>query len=308
MHDRRGRLRAIAPITALLALQLFAVSGSAHAFCRTTTVQKPATFSEVLLQQCFTDGKPLWWAGRCVGYSLQASGSKNFTFADLEPVVKSAVDAWAGVNCAGPNGTGPVSIDLQYLGAAACSKVEFRGDAGNVNVIVFRDDSWPADQDPDHVIALTTVQYNTTTGELRGVDMEINTAKQNINLDGAGGSIALPGVLTHEAGHMLGFAHSTEKTSTMYEKYNSSIGNLSSDDIAAVCTVYPPDGTRPTADGTRAALACDPTPPRGYVPDCFAGDSGGCSCEAMGSRAGSGGALVFAVALGALLRRHRSRR
>lgn len=293
-------------LAAVVALAL-AVPQTASAFCRTTTVQKPADFSEVLTQQCFTDGKPLWWAGRCAGYSLQANGSKKFAFADLEGVVKSSIATWSAVTCPDPGG-GPVSIDLRYLGPAACDKVEFRGDAGNVNVIVFRDDAWPPDQDPEHVIALTTVQYTPGTGELRGFDMEINSVTQDITLDGAGGSIALPGVLTHETGHILGFAHSPDKLATMYEKYNSNIGNLTTDDVAAVCTVYPPDGTRPTADGTRTALACDPTPPRGYVPDCPT-ETKGCSCSSTADTATSGASASAAVVLGAFLAlRRRTRR
>ncbi len=294
---------------ALAVLAAASAPRTAEAFCRTTTIQKPASFSEVVQQQCFTDGKPLWWAGRCVGYSLNASGSKKLGFADIENTLKSSVATWSSVSCPTAGGSGQVSIDLRYLGPASCDKVAFSGDGGNVNVVVFRDDSWPADQDPEHVIALTTVQYNTTTGELRGWDMELNTANQNITLDGAGNSIALSGVLTHETGHVLGFAHSTDKTATMYEKYNSTIGTLKQDDIDAICTVYPPDGTRPTADGTRTALACDPTPPRGYEPDCAA-SSGGCSCDAAGG-GGAPGALGLAAfgAVGlAVVRRTRRRR
>ncbi len=284
-----------------LALALTLVASRADAFCRTTTIQKPASWSEVDLQQCFTDGKPLWWAGRCVGFSLNAKGSKKIPFADIESTAKASASTWSQVSCGGS----VVSLDLRYLGAATCEKVEFRGDAGNVNLIVFRDDAWPADQDPEHVIALTTVQYNTTSGELRGFDMEVNTANQNITVDGAGNSIALSGVLTHEIGHVLGFAHSTDKLATMYERYSSTIGTLTADDTSAICTVYPPDGTRPTADGTKTALACDPAPPRGYVPDCPAASSG-CSCDSAPRGATSSGFVVVAlVGLAAALRRRR---
>jgi hypothetical protein len=292
----------------VLGLALGSFSSRASAFCRTTTIQKPASFSEVVQQQCFTDGKTLWWAGRCVGYSLNSKGSKNFAFADLENTLKSAVATWSSVTCPTAGGSGPVSIDLRYLGAASCDRVAFSGDGGNVNVIVFRDDSWPADQDPEHVIALTTVQYNTTTGELRGFDMEVNTANQNITLDGAGNSIALGGVLTHETGHVLGFAHSTDKTATMYEKYNSAIGTLKQDDVDAVCTVYPPDGTRPTTDGVKTALACDPTPPRGYDPECPVDGGGGCSCDASGARTGGAGLAAFALGATVWIARRRKRR
>lgn len=285
---------------------LFALESSALAFCRTTTVQKPASWSEVDLQQCFTDGKPLFWAGRCVGFSLNSSGSSHFPFDQIETTAKASFSAWSAVSCS----SGAPSLQVSYLGPSTCGKVEFRGDAGNVNVVVFRDASWPDDLDPQHVIALTTVQYNTTTGELRGFDMEINTAKQNITIDGTGGSIALPGVLTHEAGHVLGFAHSTDKLATMYERYSSTIGTLTTDDIGAMCTVYPPDGTRPTGDGTKTALACDPTPPRGYVPDCTADTKSGCSCAIVGAREERGGRSVAApiVSVGllfAFLRRRR---
>jgi hypothetical protein len=104
--------------------------------------------------------------------------------------------------------------------------------------------------------------------------------------------------VTHEVGHFLGLAHSTEPDSIMFWSVASgpSRRQLTDDDILGLCTVYRPGGTRATGgrDST-AADACDPTPTNGFSSQCavlpgiFASTPGtGCHCDvALGSGHGS---------------------
>jgi hypothetical protein len=50
----------------------------------------------------------------------------------------------------------------------------------------------------------------------------------------------LQAILTHEAGHFLGLAHATDTNAIMYAYYQPGAIQLTSDDVDAICTVYPP--------------------------------------------------------------------
>jgi len=51
-------------------------------------------------------------------------------------------------------------------------------------------------------------------------------------------SATLANVLTHELGHTIGLAHSTERTATMYGTYHSGMGTLDADDRAGCLYLY----------------------------------------------------------------------
>lgn len=75
--------------------------------------------------------------------------------------------------------------------------------------------------------------------------------------------------MTHETGHFLGLAHSHQPDATMYPVYQQGttmIRNLSDDDIAGICAVYPP-GDIPSD--------CDPTPHHGFSALCAAAGAAG---------------------------------
>ena len=108
--------------------------------------------------------------------------------------------------------------------------------------------------------------------------MEINTAQQTLTLtdpippDG----YDFQSIVTHETGHFLGMAHSQDDHATMFAEYTrgaTSMRNLSADDVAGICAIYPANDTRsvPTsvaASGSVAADACDPTPRHGFSTTC----------------------------------------
>jgi hypothetical protein len=110
-------------------------------------------------------------------------------------------------------------------------------------------------------------------------------------------------ILTHEAGHFLGLAHSPLPNATMYAFYEQGTNDwrtLSDDDIAGICSIYPPD---------RAALPCDFTPPGGFAPECALGvTKGGCSLGRGGSESPTGWYAFLAFGFSLWARRRRSRR
>ncbi len=303
-------------------------TSGAWAFCRGLTQAGP---DPATTHACF-DGGPgvhaLYWTTQCVGFSLQQQASAQISLAQATPIVERSFATWSEVSC----GAGGPSIEAVDEGPVSCGKVQYDPGGGNQHVIVFRDDAWLHD-DPNNTLALTTITYDDTTGEVFDADMEINTHDHTIVADGDAAPPAydLQSIVTHEAGHFLGLAHSPDGAAVMFTFYRPGSTQLTSDDVAGICSIYQPGGARSTSSGTVPAGSCDPTPRHGFSTTCDGsladagtggadgspGDgasggnsSGGCSLGAAPSGA-AGGAGVWArmvtVIAGVLARRRRAR-
>lgn len=293
----------------LAALSIALLPRTASAYCRTTTSE---TFEPTAAHPCDTAGKPLFWTSKCVGFSLQQNASVQVDLATARGIANEAFTQWSSAQC--PADTvactgsvvGTPNIAAQDIGPVACDQVEFnQGDGGNANDIIFRDGVWPHE---GTALALTTVTFNVQTGEIYDADMEIQSNPTEVKL-GVHDPIAaneydLRSIVTHEAGHFLGMAHTqtTNTQSTMFSTYRAGqtfMRSLSPDDACGICNAYPP---------TRTAT-CSPDPRGGLVSNCggSASSSKGCGCAVVGAPSPlSLGALVAGVlALAAVRRRRR---
>lgn len=301
---RRAPARRLAAALGVAALVLLGPR-AASAFCRTTTVPIPASYSPT--RGCFDQGLPLFWRNACVGYSVNKAGSKQAPLDDATRIVDAAYATWNGITCAATGET--VGIAASNLGAVSCAEVRYNPTGPNQNLIVFRDDAWPY-SDPNNTLGLTTVTFNAENGEIYDADMEINSAGATLSITDQvpAGGFDLLSVITHEAGHFFGIAHATNASSTMFASYKpGSIAQrtLAADDQAGLCAIYPTATQRVvdksvSASGFVTADACDPTPRHGFSSGCESNpapseDGGGC---AMGAAPGSGGLGGGAGALG----------
>lgn len=299
-----------------------ASTGDAAAWCRTTTTDG---FTPTAARPCDDAGLPLYWASRCVGYDVQSGASAQVGLATAKAVAAKAFAAWSGVDCpadpvactAGAAGEGRPTIEAHDLGDVSCACTEYNQSGGNANVIMFRDDGWKdcdgtAKPDADVTLALTTVTYNTQSGEIYDADMEINSTPANATITTADPPAKvvydLQSVITHEAGHFLGLAHTQpgHTEATMYARYvqgQTFMRDVSQDDVCGICAIYPP---------TRAA-SCADAPRHGFLSTCGGNagpEAGGCSCEVPGAGGGGGAQLalagaVLALVAGAAARRRR---
>jgi len=259
---RRARARARLGATAVsLALGLLGVglARPAQAFCRTTTCDlalgtgsqaPPECAQNVRVDQCSTQGKPLYWPNGCLWFGSAMSGSQKLGISNdtLHATVKKAFATWAGVDCGGGKHPSFAMLDTDELfGAVSCSEPEFNNKAGNANVWMFSEAAWPS-QDPTNALAITLSTANLSTGELYDADVTLNSFSGGLAVMPQGTQASLFAVVLHEAGHYLGLAHSSSKTAVMSAYYSPRAALLDADDRDGICAIYPPSQPQACAE------------------------------------------------------------
>lgn len=287
----------------------------ARAFCRTVTEAPPADWN-LATQGCFAGSagaKALYWKNVCVGYSLQKEASRQVTLEQATAVVAQAFEAWSSAAC---GEGGRPSLRAFDQGPVVCGKVQYNKDQANQNVIVFRDDAWPYSASSS-TLGITTLTFDTTTGEILGADMEINATQNLVVGDPVpAGSFDVASIVTHEIGHFLGLAHSADASAVMFAQHKAGAAHLTRDDADGLCALYAPDGTRATSNGRVAGTPCDPTPPHGFSSACASpggttvpddSESGGaCAVSPRAAWGGWGAAGIGLSGLALLVLRRRS--
>lgn len=261
-------------VPTLLALFGLAAPREVGAWCRTTAVAQsdPA--------RCVTDARPLSWGVRCISLRLnEIELPEGTSGTQVQGLVNEALESWSGVRCEGAR----PSVDLALAGSTSLGP-GYVPEGPNTNVVRFRRD-WREAGLPPSALALTTLTFGATTGEIKDADLLLNLSVP-LSVDGQG-SNDLPTILVHEVGHVLGIDHSNERTAVMW--FGAGRGELRRtlhpDDRAALCAIHPPTLVRP----------CTRPPPES-----------GCGCVTLPSPSSATGVLV----LGAIpvLRRGRRRR
>jgi hypothetical protein len=256
-------------VSLLVALGALAPPSAAQAFCRTAACDdgegKRCTPAES--GDC---GVPIYWPTSCVGFSVQRDASYQVDLEPTEALLARAFGAWSSAACEG----GDPTIAVENLGPVSCTEIGYDPEAKNSNLIVFRDEDWAYGPG---ALALTTVTYVVDTGEIRDADMEINTTDVAFSLSDSKVTVDLESILTHEAGHFLGLAHSPVPASTMVVQYppeSISLRSLDADDVAGICAVYPPG----------RVAECEAEPINGLGDTCGeAPGTDGCSCRLGGA-------------------------
>lgn len=286
-----------------------AVPQDAAAWCRTTT---DGQFEPTAQIPCDLDGTPLWWATRCVDLVVNRRASAQVDLETARAVVSESFASWSAADCpADPvacvgNGAGQPSITVREVGPTDCGAGFERG-GSNANVVVFYDGGWPH-EDAQSTLALTTVTYRTDDGRILDADIEVNSDRDIFFYTAAEplqSEYDLRSILTHEAGHFLGLAHTQPQNTdaTMASRYvagTTFMRSLSADDVCGICAAAPPDRD----------VVCNPQTP-GACLDGAAGpmdtdEGGGCSVS-LARPSGAGSALVGIAALVAFARLRRRR-
>jgi hypothetical protein len=261
------------------------VPASASAFCRTTTKTKLTDI------QCTRDGLPLAWDRQCLSFTVEDPGPSGPPLDEARAAIDRAFASWSAVECDGTR----IGIDVrQTQQLAECGVAQHDRRGPNMNAIVFVED-WSGEELPSDAFAITLVWNLVASGEIVDADMLINPTFARLAVCGdtcprAPLTVDLQNVVTHEAGHFLGLAHSDVAGATMSRR--APVGetekrSLEADDIAGLCAIY---GHLPPAqcDADRG----DYVPSRGFSTRCAVRQTSGCSLSAPGERPASSGWLL----------------
>ena len=260
------------------------VARISRAFCRTTTTLAPPNYDPGARNACWTttDGSPavdLAWPARSrVPYLLDSIASRYVSLADATRAAHLAFDAWNQAMCApGCQGSACQPPNVQAFDNGSINPDAAADDCGLIDcgvtyhdpqhIIVFRDDSWPYNG-VGTTLALTTVTYGRTSGTIFDADIEINSSDPvnkplTVQEPPAPNAYSLQFILTHEAGHFFGLAHATDATAIMYANYQGGLLQFASDgtplltpdDLAGICTIYPPLPLPPPSSGCACGVS-----------------------------------------------------
>jgi hypothetical protein len=222
---------------------------------------------------CSEAFKEVFWPIADVHWVLDEACSADVPIDDCEAAVMASFQTWQDVPCA--------YLAFPYDGRIPGLKEEYNADGSNLNVVKWYEVDWPGTPNQQ---ALTLTTVGCKSGRLLDADMILNGENGTFTTSPVVGEglADIQNTITHEAGHVAGFAHSPDTESTMFETASHDEikkRDLTADDAQGLCDVYP----------------------LGHEPG--KGGGGGCGCRAAGG-AGAGAResalpALFAVGLAA---------
>jgi len=169
-----------------------------------------------------------------VGYALNAN-SPDMTYAQVIPAIHAAFATWAtasqgrlsfsdqGTTELGPPAAGEARLGVPVTISWEQNQWTYQGDDQAVTIIV---------EDPDtHVILRADIVFNGVTHQWAN----LSDGQPHPGCDD------VQNTLTHEIGHMVGFAHPTDTTSTMWPATHPGdleLRNLDASDVTGIDTLY----------------------------------------------------------------------
>ena len=224
---------------------------------------------------CSDPNVTLWWAQRTVPFTMDSAGTPDVPGEAAFDAIRASFHTWEA-SCSG----------LRFQDNGKAAGLTFAKDG--TNAVKWVESGW---MHAVGALAITTTTYHCSDGSLVDADIQLDGENFTFSASGAATAADVQNTVTHEAGHLLGFAHSTDLESTMYASANpgeTKKRDLTADDLAGLCTVYPDGGVTPQGDGGAG------------TPDAGHGDAGT-------STSGSGGCATAAGApwLALLLLRRR---
>jgi len=215
---------------ASIVILVLAIAAPARAYVRTTV-----------------DGssdRPIFWMDRAIGVELASAASTTIAPTDLRAALDRSLATWTHAG-------GCTDVVLTDTGEALSTTTNLDGGPiDHHNRVVVRESDWPALVGPE-TLALTTVVYDRTTGAILDADTDMNATTHTFSVTDPPGPTDddVQNTLTHEMGHLLGFAHSPDPHATMYATAalaETSKRVLGTDDVNAICDTYPTGAPTPT--------------------------------------------------------------
>jgi len=266
-------------LCAVFALWGIAVPEIANAYCVKTTCDRKTSDCAVDANGCSTEGAPLRWTRMPIPFRFASKGTKRLINEEARQEIRSAFFRWTEVTCNGQRTSLRFVEQELFDGDKPLPRAEppYKPQAADEPfAIFFRDDKWPNKKTQGETIAQTNTNFIPGNGHIRYVDIEINTADFDFSLsdsvEKSEGKKDIQAVMTHEVGHYIGLDHSAAPLSIMVAGYCEAAQRcsgdvaksrrLQTDDINAVCALYPPGATYGEETSGCAVSAGDSRAPR----------------------------------------------
>lgn len=197
----------------------------AAAYVRTTTKDSNPP--------CGGDQKGVFWPAANVHYVLDYDCTADVDRDACEAAVVASFQTWEDVTCS--------YLSFTYDGRVVSAPIGYLRDGSNLNVVKFFDfGGWPGTPG-EQAVTLTTISCE--TGHILDADILINGSFVfRIAPQPGDERVDIQNTLTHEVGHLAGFAHSPDPESTMFSTGTFDElkkRDLTPDDAQGLCDVYP---------------------------------------------------------------------
>jgi hypothetical protein len=201
-------------------------------------------------QSCSGEPIALHWPEGDTHYVRESDTPNGVSAADAEVAVRASFDAWATVGCS--------YFGLSFDGQVDHPQVGYNGNGDNTNVVAYVEHDWQGKRSTQ---AITLLTFGCNDGVILDADILVNADNFRFTTDPENDDEDrrdLQNVLTHEAGHFVGFAHSPDPASTMFATVTADETqkrDLTDSDRAGMCVAYPVE-RGPLDAGSPLAAGC----------------------------------------------------